>query len=1107
MSGLTKWTWNGILRLLVVGGLVGLIGCAGTEDTTQPDEPTWISLLDGPNLEGWTQVGPGRFVQEENGRIRSEGGMGLFYYDERSFRDYVLELEYKASSDTANSGIFLRFPERAEDPSHAIEEGYEVQIHDSGDPVHRTGAIYDQSASFQNAAKPAGEWNQYRIRVTGHRYEVFLNGTKVNDFFGDRGREGFIGVQNHDPESTVWFRNIRVRPLPDRDYPESLAELMTVEEERPPIRVLMVTATHGFRHGPAIEEAKSLVADLEQTTEFSFDVTEDLTALNDENLSNYDLLFLNNSTLRSEPEGEDETETAEAPWRAYDFTLETPEGTMDGQLTLYGEPGDLSGQLQVDQQPAPGSLEDVTLTGSELTFHFTVDQYGRITGALDLDAETVDGTLTLTDQRGQALSLTGSRIDGNQGDRAAPPDTTTAEQRAAIINFLRDGKGVVGAHAALDAFYEWDAYREMMGGGLFEEHPWTQSVEVGIEAPDNPAMAHQDSSFWIRDEIYVLDENPRWNSRVLSSLNMSSVGVEQGHADGTRDDYPISWMRTHENGRVFVTKLGHFPDVWRTPFFVEHLLQGMRMAADRVPASFDGHRVKEVLADDVWPDDIAVDEKGNVWIAELQGKIHRYDAARDTTRFLDSLSTTDPTNIEHGLLGIEADPAFYDGSPYVYLYYTEPETYINTLSRFPYRDGELDLSSEEVLLRVPTEPQCCHQAGDLEWGPDSTLYLSTGDTGMSETRPSWELTAEELDAFMAEHNLEDYHWSRLVDSERSAQNLQDLRGKILRINKDGTIPKDNPFFGEPGVRWEVYAYGLRNPYRFKVDPETGNLHIGVVGPDAPFDYDEYVVAAEGGENFGWPRSIGRLFYNQMGPDDIPNYVPPAWEYTYQTGGRSATVGPIYRHDGEGGFPEIFRDKLFVYDWARRWIKWTDIGDRTFESDTAASVQRAPEPVQMSAKRYRDVRMFDQLTTTTPISMEVGPHGAVYVAEFDGFWNPGPNARLTRYRWEQGLDPTGTASAQPVPEKNGRTFRFDASASYDPDGGALTYHWSFGDGSTSTAPRPTHTYSEPGTYTARLVVTDPTGRESTPVTLEVVAGEDPHVATVSPAGSTSPESNE
>ena len=76
--------------------------------------------------------------------------------------------------------------------------------------------------------------------------------------------------------------------------------------------------------------------------------------------------------------------------------------------------------------------------------------------------------------------------------------------------------------------------------------------------------------------------------------------------------------------------------------------------------------------------------------------------------------------------------------------------------------------------------------------------------------------------------MKDYHWSRLVDSERSAQNLQDLRGKILRIDKDGTVPRDNPSFGQAGVRWEIYAYGLRNPYRFKVDKETDALYIGVV---------------------------------------------------------------------------------------------------------------------------------------------------------------------------------------------------------------------------------------------------------------------------------------
>ena len=207
-----------------------------------------------------------------------------------------------------------------------------------------------------------------------------------------------------------------------------------------------------------------------------------------------------------------------------------------------------------------------------------------------------------------------------------------------------------------------------------------------------------------------------------------------------------------------------------------------------------------------------------------------------------------------------------------------------------------------------------------------------------------------FNTFMTRHDLSRIHWTRLVDSERSAQNLQDLRGKILRIHKNGSIPKDNPFFGEPGVRWEIYAYGLRNPYRFKVDHETGALYIGVVGPDAGFDYDEYNISEKGGENFGWPRNMGRLFYNEITPEHIPNFVPPIWEYTYESGGRSATVGPIYRHEGESAFPDLLQNGLFVYDWSRRWIKWGHVD------------------------------------------------GSLYVAEFDGFWDPGPNSRLTRYRW-------------------------------------------------------------------------------------------------------------
>jgi glucose/arabinose dehydrogenase len=479
---------------------------------------------------------------------------------------------------------------------------------------------------------------------------------------------------------------------------------------------------------------------------------------------------------------------------------------------------------------------------------------------------------------------------------------------------------------------------------------------------------------------------------------MSSVGVTEEPADQERNDYPISWIRKYEGGRVFVTKLGHFPEVWQNPAYITHVLQGLRIAAGRLEADFGGRRVKEVLSPDVWPDDIAVDERGNVWIAELRGKIHHYDAATKQTRLLAEIKTTDPTGIEHGIYGIEVDPNFYRGEPYVYIFYAEPETFVNTLYRYEYRNDAIDFSTEAVILRVPTEPQCCHQAGDLEWGPDGTLFVSTGDTGYSGTKPEWEISQERIKAFAQQHDLKDIHWSRLVDSENTSQNLSDLRGKVLRINKDGSIPKDNPFYGQPGIRWEIFAYGLRNPYRVKWDEPSKALYIGVVGPDAVYDYDEYNVA-KGGENFGWPRSIGRLFYNEWTPDMIPNFTPPIWEYRYDQGGaRSATFGPIYRHMGPGAFPEAFQNKAFVFDWSRRWIKYGDMIEGTYATDDERMVKNTSLNYQTRTLRLTNVKLFDQLTLSTPITMEMGPDGCLYVAEYDGFWDPGPNAQVSRYCW-------------------------------------------------------------------------------------------------------------
>jgi glucose/arabinose dehydrogenase len=972
---------------------LGAAGCAGPGQTTQAPAETsedWITLFDGQpeQLQQWTMAGPGRFRLQQDESIVSEGGMGLFYYSERRFRDYVLELDWKVASDSVNSGIFLRFPEQTDDPWDAVEHGYEIQIFDRGDPQNRTGAVYNASAPFRVTSRPAGQWNDMRIRVTGQRYQIWLNGEKVNDFVGDRGRQGYIGLQNHDDASETAFRNIRVKPLSEDqvETPETLAELFASDDlSADPIRVLMLTSTYGYRHESAIETAKPLMEALETTTEFEFDITEDLDDLNRENLQNYDLLFFNNTT---------------------------------------------------------GNLP--------------------VTGA----------------------------------------------QKQAILEFMRAGNGFVGAHAAADTWYNWAPYREMLGGGLFEHHPWTESVGITIEDTDNPAVSHFGDGFYLRDEIYVLDANPRWNSRVLASLDMQSVGIEQGPATADRNDYPIAWIGNFNGGRVFYTKLGHFADVWRTPMYLEHLLQGMRMAAGRIEADFSGHREKTTVADDVWPDDIAVDERGNVWIAELQGKVHRYDAAADETRQIGQVHTTDPTKIEHGLYGIEVDPNFYEGEPYVYLYYAEPETFINTLFRYEYRNGEIDMSTEEVILRVPTEPNCCHQAGDIEWGPEGKLYLSTGDTGMSETRPSWEISEEEIQSFMERYDLEDYHWSRLVDSERSAQNLQDLRGKILRINPDGTIPTDNPFYGEAGVRWEIYAYGFRNPYRFKVD-DNGDIYTGVVGPDEVVTYDEYNLTTEGGENHGWPRTLGRLFYNEWTADMIPNFTPPLWEYTYEGGGRSATVGPIYESRAEYAFPAAFQDKVFVFDWSRRWIKWADVEDRTFQNDVEADVKRETYAAEMPARRFTNIKTFDVLDITAPISMEQAPDGSIYLAEFDGFWNAGPNSRVTRYRWISGnRAPVAELTADKRSGQPPLTVQFGGDSSYDPNADAVSYEWTFGDGATSTAANPTHTYESEGSYTARLVVTDENGLASDSSTVEITVGNTaPGVEIVAPGAGAMLESTE
>jgi hypothetical protein len=186
----------------------------------------WEQLFNGKDLDGWKMVGPGRFVVE-NGMMKTEGGMGLLYFAGRKVGNATLRVVFKTTGERDNSGVVIRLPEPPPDPWYGVHNGYEVQIDAGGDEWHSTGALYSLSKVTARNQKPAGEWNTMDIILKGQLTTVVLNGVTVNEFRGDqavpprkmwyepvrgpRPDEGYIGLQNHDPRSTVYFKEVSVR--------------------------------------------------------------------------------------------------------------------------------------------------------------------------------------------------------------------------------------------------------------------------------------------------------------------------------------------------------------------------------------------------------------------------------------------------------------------------------------------------------------------------------------------------------------------------------------------------------------------------------------------------------------------------------------------------------------------------------------------------------------------------------------------------------------------------------------------------------------------------------------------------------------------------------
>ena len=200
---------------------------------------------------------------------------------------------------------------------------------------------------------------------------------------------------------------------------------------------------------------------------------------------------------------------------------------------------------------------------------------------------------------------------------------------------------------------------------------------------------------------------------------------------------------------------------------------------------------------------------------------------QDTTTFMDLTDRIESQALEQGLLGLALAPDYAESGIF-YVQYTTDNPLRNVISRFHVNPDGLTASpdDETIILEVP-EYETNHNGGELLFGPDGYLYVGLGDGGGEE------------------------------DPQGNGQNLNTLLGAILRIDVSGDeagykVPEDNPFVGQAGARPEIWAYGLRNPWRFSFDSETGDLWVGDVGEHT---YEEVNNVVKGG-NYGWNTMEG-----------------------------------------------------------------------------------------------------------------------------------------------------------------------------------------------------------------------------------------------------------
>jgi glucose/arabinose dehydrogenase len=536
-------------------------------------------------------------------------------------------------------------------------------------------------------------------------------------------------------------------------------------------------------------------------------------------------------------------------------------------------------------------------------------------------------------------------------------------------------------------------------------------------------------------------------------------------------------------------------------------------ASAAVPAGFSD---TAVITGRVNPTSVTFAANGQVLVTEKRGKIWAYNGLSDTKpTLMADLGTQVDNYWDRGLLGL-AIPPNYPTDNHVYVLYTADAPIGGTAPKWndtcpsppgPTTDGcvvsgrlsRLTISGgvstgEQVLVNAWCQQFPSHSIGALAFGSDGYLYASGGEGANFNATDYGQFGATNagdkanpcgdppggVGVALTPPTAEG--GSLRSQSMRRTDGPALLNGTVIRVDPaTGLGASDNPFAGSTDVnKARVLAYGFRNPFRFTMRPGTRELWVGDVGASTWEEINRVSdTAGRVAANYGWPCYEGRApqpGFQSAGLNQCTSLyssgtaVGPYFTYKHSdvvaagdncstTSGSSVTGLAFYPG---GSYPSSYKGALFFADHSRKCM-WAMLPGASGDPDPTKIVPFSP--------------------ASGAVDVKVGPNNDIFYVDLGG----GTIHRITYKTGNQ--PPVARMTATPASGALPLTVQFSGTGSTDPEGGALTYGWTFGDGTTGTGATVSHTYSQAGTYPATLKVTDPGGLSSS-TTTTITAGSSP-----------------